>query len=279
MLIPAALIRQLVESALAEDIGQGDITSALTVPETAVCVARISVRESGVIAGIEVAKAAFASVDPSVRFDPRVADGQTVSPGEVLAIVSGNSRSVLSGERVALNFMQRLSGVATKTAQFVALVAGTRARIVDTRKTTPGLRAVEKYAVRVGGGANHRFGLSDGILIKDNHIIAAGGVGKAVLAAKAGAPHALKVEVEVRTLDELREALDAGADAVLLDNMDIDTMHRAVESASGKVVLEASGGVNEATVAEIARTGVDIISVGALTHSVRALDIGMDFDQ
>jgi nicotinate-nucleotide pyrophosphorylase (carboxylating) len=175
--------------------------------------------------------------------------------------------------------LQHLSGIATKTSLFVNLIKGSGAKIVDTRKTTPGLRILEKYAVRMGGGYNHRFALYDGILIKDNHIVAAGGVRQAVEAAKNGAPHTLKVEVEVRTLDELREALDAGADAILLDNMDVDTMRQAVEITAGRALLEASGGINESTVADIAGTGVDIISVGALTHSVRALDIGMDFEQ
>jgi len=202
-----------------------------------------------------------------------------VSRGQALAVVEGRSRSLLAGERIALNFLQRLSGIATKTAYFVSLVEGTKAKVVDTRKTTPGLRALEKYAVRVGGGYNHRFGLYDGVLIKDNHIIAAGGVRNAVTAAKAGAPHTLKVEVEVRTLDELTEALDSGADAVLLDNMDIETMRQAVEITAGRAVLEASGGVTEQTIADIAATGVDLISVGALTHSVKSLDIGLDFEK
>ena len=277
MSIDAIVLRAIVEAALAEDVGQGDITTALTVPEGATSRAVISAREEGVAAGIEVAQMVFAAVDPRVRFEKKVKDGEPVAAGRVIVVLEGPSRSLLVGERVALNFLQRLSGIATRTARFVSLVSGTRAKITDTRKTTPGLRALEKYAVRVGGGQNHRFGLYDGILIKDNHIVAAGGIRSAVEAAKRGAPQGLKVEVEVRTLDELREAIDAGADGVLLDNMDVDSMRRAVEIASGRVVLEASGGVNEDTVADIAGTGVDLISVGALTHSVKALDIGMDF--
>jgi nicotinate-nucleotide pyrophosphorylase (carboxylating) len=277
MSIDAIVLRAIVEAALAEDVGQGDITTALTVPEGATSRAVISAREEGVAAGIEVAQMVFAAVDPRVRFEKKVKDGEPVAAGRVIVVLEGPSRSLLVGERVALNFLQRLSGIATRTARFVGLVSGTRSKITDTRKTTPGLRALEKYAVRVGGGQNHRFGLYDGILIKDNHIVAAGGIRSAVEAAKRGAPQGLKVEVEVRTLDELREAIDAGADGVLLDNMDVDSMRRAVEIASGRVVLEASGGVNEDTVADIAGTGVDLISVGALTHSVKALDIGMDF--
>jgi nicotinate-nucleotide pyrophosphorylase (carboxylating) len=273
----AIVLRSIIESALIEDIGSGDITTALTIPVSAVSRAVISIREDGVVAGMEVAEMVFATVDPEVEFEKLAKDGDRVAAGKTLAIVEGSSQSLLKGERVALNLMQRLSGIATKTARFVDLVAGTRARIVDTRKTTPGLRVVEKYAVRVGGGRNHRFGLYDGVLIKDNHIVAAGGITNAVRAAKENAPHTLKIEVEVRTLDELKEALDSAADAVLLDNMGVETMRQAVDIASGRAILEASGGVNESTVADIARTGVDLISVGSLTHSVRALDIGMDF--
>ncbi|HPP76253.1 MAG TPA: carboxylating nicotinate-nucleotide diphosphorylase [Armatimonadota bacterium] len=279
MLSDTIWLRAVVESALKEDIGTGDITSMLTVPEQAVSRAVISVREDGVIAGMDAAEMAFSVVDPHVRFERIVSDGDRVSRGQALAVVEGRSRSLLAGERIALNFLQRLSGIATKTAYFVSLVEGTKAKVVDTRKTTPGLRALEKYAVRVGGGYNHRFGLYDGVLIKDNHIVAAGGVRNAVTAAKASAPHTLKVEVEVRTLDELTEALDSGADAVLLDNMDIETMRQAVEITAGRAVLEASGGVTEQTIADIAATGVDLISVGALTHSVKSLDIGLDFEK
>lgn len=279
ILADAIFLRALVKSALYEDIGAGDITSMLTVPEQAASRAVISVREDGIIAGMDVAAMVFTVVDPIVKFDRKAGDGDKVTAGQAIAIVEGRSRSLLSGERVALNFLQRLSGIATRTAKFVELVAGTHAAVVDTRKTTPGIRALEKYAVRVGGGRNHRFGLADGILIKDNHIIAAGGITSAVESAKKNAPHTLKLEIEVRTLEELEEAIKAGADIIMLDNMDIETMRRAVEITSGRAILEASGGVNEATIAGIAATGVDLISVGALTHSVKALDIGMDFEK
>lgn len=277
-MIDSIILRKTVESALAEDIGSGDISSCLTVPADSVSRAIISAKEDGVIAGLDVAAMAFELVDSTVTFEAKAYDGDRVLAGTVIAVAEGPSRSLLAAERVALNFLQRLSGIATMAARYVSLVAGTRARIVDTRKTTPGLRALEKYAVKVGGASNHRFALYDGILIKDNHIAAAGGVKNAVSAAKAGAPHTLKVEVEVKNLDQLAEAIAAGADIILLDNMDAATMRRAVEITAGAAVLEASGGVNESTVAEIAATGVDLISVGALTHSVKALDIGMDFE-
>ncbi|MEN6521863.1 MAG: carboxylating nicotinate-nucleotide diphosphorylase [Armatimonadota bacterium] len=279
ILADAIFLRAIVESTLEEDIGSGDITTILTVPEQAMSRAVISAREDGIVAGMDVASMVFTAVDPILRFERKAADGDRVTGGQPLAVIEGRSRSLLSGERVALNFLQRLSGIATRTAGFVELVRGTRASVVDTRKTTPGLRVLEKYAVRVGGGRNHRFGLSDGILIKDNHIVAAGGITNAVESARMNAPHTLKIEVEVRNLDELREAIAAGADIIMLDNMDVETMRRAVEITSGRAVLEASGGVNEDTIAEIAATGVDIISVGALTHSVKALDIGMDFEK
>jgi nicotinate-nucleotide pyrophosphorylase (carboxylating) len=271
-------LRKTVESALAEDIGSGDITSMLTVPADATSRAIITLKEDGVIAGIDVAEMVFNIVDPTVTFKRQACDGDKAAAGTVIATAEGSSRSLLAAERVALNFMQRLSGIATAASRYVSLVAGTKARIVDTRKTTPGLRALEKYAVRVGGASNHRFALYDGSLIKDNHIAAAGGVGKAVRSARSGAPHTLRVEVEVRNLEELEEAISAGAEIILLDNMDFDTMRRAVAITAGRVVLEASGGVSESTVASVAATGVDLISVGALTHSVRALDIGMDFE-
>ncbi|MEN6372827.1 MAG: carboxylating nicotinate-nucleotide diphosphorylase [Armatimonadota bacterium] len=279
ILADAIFLRAIVESALEEDIGSGDITTIFTVPEQAMSRAVISAREDGIVAGMDVAAMVFTAVDPILKFERKAADGDRVTGGQPLAVIEGRSRSLLSGERVALNFMQRLSGIATRTARFVELVRGTHASVVDTRKTTPGLRVLEKYAVRVGGGRNHRFGLSDGILIKDNHIVAAGGITNAVESARKNAPHTLKIEVEVRNLDELNEAIAADADIIMLDNMDVETMRRAVETTSGRAVLEASGGVNEDTIAEIAATGVDIISVGALTHSVKALDIGMDFEK
>jgi len=269
-------IRKIVERAIVEDVGSGDITTRLTIPETATASGVILAKESGILAGMRVAELCFQVVDPTVAFAALASDGARVEPGQKLATVSGSARSILTGERVALNFLQRMSGIATMTGRFADAVAGTSARIVDTRKTTPGLRVLEKYAVRAGGGFNHRFGLDDGILIKDNHIAIAGGVAQAIRLARAGAPHTLKVEVEVRTLAELDEALQAHTDAVLLDNMSTDQMRQAVEIIGGRAVVEASGGVDESSVAAIAATGVDIISVGKLTHSFRSLDISLD---
>jgi nicotinate-nucleotide pyrophosphorylase (carboxylating) len=233
----------------------------------------------GVISGLGVAAEVFRRVDPAVTFTPLVADGDRVAARTPIARVEGPARSLLAGERVALNFLQRLSGVATLTASYVDAIAGSRARVVDTRKTTPGMRDLEKAAVRHGGGHNHRFGLSDGVLIKDNHLAAVGGhVRRAIELARQEAPHTLRIEVEVTTLDELAEALAAGSDVVMLDNMDVPTMRRAVAMTEGRVLLEASGGVTLQTIGEIAATGVDLISVGALTHSAPALDISLDFD-
>lgn len=269
-------VKNIVERAIAEDVGAGDITTRLTIPEGVAASGVILAKEAGILAGMQVAKLCFAVVDPSVEFVPLASDGDCVEPKRQLATISGPARSLLTGERVALNFLQRMSGIATMAGRFVDAVAGTSARIVDTRKTTPGLRIFEKYAVRVGGGFNHRFGLDDGILIKDNHIAVAGGVAQAVHLAKAGAPHTLKVEVEVRTLAEVNEALGAQADALLLDNMSTEEMTEAVKMIAGRAVVEASGGVDQSTVAAIAATGVDIISVGKLTHSFRSLDISLD---
>jgi nicotinate-nucleotide pyrophosphorylase (carboxylating) len=270
----------LIDLALAEDIGGGDITSAATIPAMMQAEGTLLAKAPGVISGLEAAAAAFTRVDPAVIFIPLVNDGDRVAPMAPIATVSGPARSLLAAERVALNLLQRLSGVATETACYVDAVVGTRARVVDTRKTTPGLRALEKAAVRHGGGANHRFGLTDGVLIKDNHLAAVGGpdrVTRAVTTARAGAPHTLKIEVEVSTLDELAEALEAGADIVMLDNMDVPTMRDAVAMTAGRALLEASGGITLGTIGEIAATGVDLISVGALTHSAPALDISLDF--
>lgn len=267
----------IVKAALAEDIGTGDVTTLLTVPTISRVDSAVTAKADGVLAGMPVARAVFAAVDPRLVFEAELEDGAKLNRGTLIARVQGGSREVLEGERTALNFLQRMSGIATLTAKYVQLVSHTNAKIVDTRKTAPGLRLLDKYAVTVGGGCNHRFGLYDGILIKDNHIVAAGGLGAAVRAARAGAPHLAKVEVEVVDLDQLREAIELGADAVLLDNMPLEMMREAVKIADGRVVLEASGGVNEETVAAIAETGVDLISVGALTHSVKALDISLDF--
>jgi nicotinate-nucleotide pyrophosphorylase (carboxylating) len=265
-----------VRHALAEDIGTGDLTTLLTVPEGAVAMGSLLAKQAGIVAGLPVAAQVFSQVDPALAIEFTAEEGQYVEAGETLMAVRGSARSILTAERVALNFLQRLSGIATKTSRFVALVEGNKARIVDTRKTTPGLRALEKYAVRVGGGFNHRFGLYDAILIKDNHIQAAGGITPAVQAAYAQAPHTMTVTVECDTLAQVEEAIAAGVDIVLLDNMNLDMLRQAVELLDGQAAAEASGGVNEETVTAIAQTGVDIISVGALTHSAIALDISLD---
>jgi nicotinate-nucleotide pyrophosphorylase (carboxylating) len=238
--------------------------------------ADFTVRRGGVVAGLSCARLAMAELDASVIFAPQAVDGQVVSAGTIVARVSGNARAILTAERTALNLMGRLSGIATLTRDYVDAVEGTRARITDTRKTTPGLRALEKYAVRCGGGVNHRFGLDDAILIKDNHVAACGSVGEAVRRAKAFAGHLMKVEVEVDSLLQLREALACDPDVVMLDNFTVEDLREAVAIAGGKVLLEASGGVNLETVRGIAETGVDVISVGALTHSAKVLDIGLD---
>ncbi|HTP65144.1 MAG TPA: carboxylating nicotinate-nucleotide diphosphorylase [Geobacteraceae bacterium] len=266
---------RIIENALAEDIHTGDITTLAVATERRAARARMIAKEPLVLAGIETAARVFHLLDPDILFTPRFADGEQVSAGDVIAEISGDAASLLQGERVALNFLQRLSGIATLTARYVAEIKGTGARVVDTRKTTPGLRTLEKYAVRVGGGMNHRSGLYDGVLIKENHIAAAGGIAMAVSRARTRIPHTMKIEVETETLGEVTEAMAAGADIIMLDNMDIDTMRQAVAMIGGKALVEASGGVNLETIGGIAATGVDIISVGALTHSCRAMDISM----
>lgn len=271
---------QMIEIALAEDIGGGDITTLATVDPAAFGRGTIFAKARGVISGIDAAAAVFHRVDPAVEFRPALIAGGVVQPDTLVATVAGSAVSLLAAERVALNLLQRLSGVATITAQYVEAVAGTSVRIVDTRKTTPGWRALEKAAVRHGGGQNHRFNLNDGVLIKDNHLAAVGGsnrVGRAVALARQRAPHTLRIEVEVTTLDEVRQALEAGAEIILLDNMTVDQMRAAVELIQGKALVEASGGVSLATVQSIAATGVDLISVGALTHSAPALDLSLNF--
>jgi nicotinate-nucleotide pyrophosphorylase (carboxylating) len=275
--LPDLLVEPIVRAALAEDLGRaGDITSQACIPADARMDARFVARKAGVLSGLDCARLAFAALDPEIRFDAHLSDGAPLKPGEPIASVSGSARVILAAERTALNLMGRLSGIASLTAAYVAQASGTRARIIDTRKTTPLLRALEKYAVRCGGGANHRFGLDDAILIKDNHVAACGGVGEAVRRARTAAGHMVKLEVEVDSLDQLREALEAAPDIVMLDNFDLADLQTAVALASGRVVLEASGGVSLETVAAIARTGVDLISVGALTHSAPVLDIGLD---
>jgi nicotinate-nucleotide pyrophosphorylase (carboxylating) len=277
---PFGAWQRLVDLALAEDIGAGDITSLATVPAAATAEGTMLVKQPGAISGLTVASYVFERVDPASSFRPRCKDGAKLDAGDVLADLSGPARSLLAGERVALNLLQRLSGVATLTAQYVDAISGTNATIVDTRKTTPGLRVLEKAAVRHGGGRNHRFGLSDGVLIKDNHLAAIGGpdrVTQAVREARRQAPHTTKIEVEVTTLDEVEEATAAGADIIMLDNMSVATMAEAVRMVAGRALLEASGGVRLETVRAIAETGVDLISVGALTHSAPALDISLNF--
>lgn len=272
------LIEQAVQNALAEDLGlAGDITTHATVPAGQAAAATIGAREAGCIAGLAVAQTAFKELDPDVEFMPRVRDGDSVQGGTILAEIRGEARALLTGERVALNFLGHLSGIATRTRAFADAIAGTNARITCTRKTTPGLRALEKYAVRAGGGVNHRFGLFDAVLIKDNHIAAAGGIGAAIERARAHAGHMVKIEVEVDTLDQLDEALRYPVDALLLDNMNPKTLAEAVRRAGGRVILEASGGVTLSSVRTIAETGVNLISVGGLTHSAASLDVGLDF--
>jgi nicotinate-nucleotide pyrophosphorylase (carboxylating) len=276
---PASLlIEPQVRAALEEDLGRaGDITSTLTIPADKQATARFVARKSGRIAGLICAETAFRLVDPSVRFDVAEPDGSDVAAGTLLASVVGPARSILTAERVALNFLGPLSGTATLTAALVKAVAGTKARIVCTRKTLPGLRSLQKYAVRCGGGYNHRFGLDDAAMVKDNHIQAAGGIAPAVARLRAGLGHMVKIEVEVDRLEQLEEALREGVDTILLDNMSLDDMRRAVALAKGKAVLEASGNVTLQTVRAIAETGVDYISSGAITHSAPNLDIGLDF--
>jgi nicotinate-nucleotide pyrophosphorylase (carboxylating) len=255
----------------------GDLTTAATIPATAQARALLVSREKGRLAGTQFLRAAFNTLDPAVTVQVQIPDGADVEPGETIAIISGSARPILTGERVGLNFLGRLSGVATATSNLVRLVSGTSARVVCTRKTTPGLRAFEKYAVRCGGGFNHRFALDDGILIKDNHIVAAGGVTRAIQSARAHAGHMIHVEIEVDSLAQMEEALNAGANSILLDNMSPDVLREAVKLNKGRALLEASGNINAQTIAAVAATGVNLISSGAITHSAKCLDIGLDF--
>ena len=272
------LIEPQVRAALEEDLGRaGDITSDLTIPADKQAAARFVARKPGRIAGLVCAEIAFRLVDPSVKFEVAAPDGSDVAAGAVLATVSGPARSILTAERVALNFLGPLSGTATLTAALVKAVEGTKARIVCTRKTLPGLRSLQKYAVRCGGGFNHRFGFDDAAMIKDNHVQAAGGIAPAIARLRAGLGHMVKIEVEVDRLEQLEEALANGVDTILLDNMSLNDMRRAVALANGRAVLEASGNVTLETVRAIAETGVDYISSGAITHSAPNLDIGLDF--
>lgn len=275
-------VRALIDLALAEDIGTGDITSLATIPADLTATAVMLAKEDGVLSGIDVAREVFRTVDPSLEFEALRRNGESMHNRDVIAIVKGNARSILTAERTALNFVQRLSGVATITAAYAAAVAGSNTAVVDTRKTTPGMRLLQKRAVMDGGGRNHRFGLADGVLIKDNHLAAIGGpncIADAVKAARERAPHTLKIELEVTSLDELRQALEAGADIVMLDNMDTPTMAEAItiRDASGNVtLLEASGGITLERLPELAAIGIDLVSAGALTHSAPSLDISLD---
>ncbi|WP_333586247.1 carboxylating nicotinate-nucleotide diphosphorylase [Phenylobacterium sp.] len=275
--LPDLLIEPVVRAALAEDLGRaGDVTALACIAPDAQLSVAFAARKPGVAAGLACARLALHALDPDARFEAVLEDGAPLTPGAVLARAQGDARAILSAERTGLNLLGRLCGVATLTRAYVDAVEGTGARIVDTRKTTPGLRHLEKYAVRCGGGVNHRFGLDDAILIKDNHVAACGGVGEAVRRAKAFAGHLMKVEVEIDRLDQLDEALMHGPDVVMLDNFCLADLRAAVSAAKGKAVLEASGGVTLESVRAIAETGVDVISVGALTHSAPALDIGLD---
>mgnify|MGYP003632502834 CR=1 FL=1 len=276
MSLPDLLIEPVVRMALAEDLGRaGDVTAAL-IPADTRWTAQAAARKAGVVAGLDCVRLAVRALDPAAEIALEVADGDVVEAGAILARITANARALLSAERTALNLLGHLSGVATLTRAYVEAVAGTGARIADTRKTTPGLRALEKYAVAMGGGLNHRFGLDDAILIKDNHIAVCGGVRQAVARARAHAGHLMKIEVEIDRLDQLDDALAEGPDVVMLDNFSLDDLRAAVARTAGRAVLEASGGVSLQTVRAIAETGAAVISVGALTHSAAALDVGLD---
>lgn len=275
--LPRLVVDRAVEAALLEDWGRaGDITTEATIPADATARAVFAVRKAGVVSGLAMAESAFRQTDPAIRFRARKQDGDRLAPGDVIAEVEGPARPVLAAERIGLNYMGRMSGIATATAAFVEKTAGTKAHIVCTRKTTPGLRVFEKYAVRCGGGMNHRFGLDDAVLIKDNHIAVVGSVAETIRRARAFVGHLVKVEVEVDTLAQLAEALEAKPDVVLLDNMDPEMLKDAVTLTAGRALLEASGGVTLESVRAIAESGVDLISTGWITHSAPVLDIGLD---
>ncbi len=271
-------VSRLAKIALQEDIGTGDITTISTIPATKKMKGKFIAKQAGVICGIDFLKCVFEVADASIDLSLMVKDGEWVEAGDILAKIKGPAIGILTGERVALNFLQHLSGIATKTAAMVAMIKGTNAKIADTRKTAPGLRMAQKYAVRIGGGTNHRFNLSDGVLIKDNHIKAAGSITNAVTAAKQYAPHTLKIEVETESIEQVQEALSAGADIIMLDNMDNETMQKSVALVAGRALTEASGNMDSKNLLEVAKTGVDIISIGALTHSVSAMDISLRFE-
>lgn len=265
-----------IQDWLAEDIGSGDITTLALVPAAAKTNAIIHAKDSGILAGIDVARRVFELLDKDIQFDAKLADGAALTNGSIIAEIKGNAQAILTGERLALNLLQHLSGVATSTHKLAAIAAPFGAQLVDTRKTTPGMRLLDKYAVKAGGGANHRLGLYDAMLIKDNHIQVAGGITEALNRAHDYASHMTKIEIEVESLAGVKEALAGKADVIMLDNMSIADMTEAVKIINKQAVVEASGGISEATLADVAKTGVDVISVGALTHSVKALDISMD---
>ncbi len=275
-------IRAQIQSWLAEDIGSGDMTTMTTIPQGSVSKAVIHAKESGIIAGVPVAQLVFATVDLDLQFKAFVKDGDIVDKGTIIAEVEGSTHSLLTGERLALNLMQRLSGIATKTNTYMIALQGLPVRLADTRKTTPGHRSLEKYAVRIGGGSNHRYGLYDAVMIKDNHIKGAGGITAAVEASRKQIPHTMKIEVETETLEQVQEALSCGADIIMLDNMSVPKMKEAValiKKNSPHVIVEASGGVTLDTVYSIAESGVDVISVGNLTYSFNSLDISLDLNE
>lgn len=269
-------IDKIIDSALEEDLGPGDITTAALVDLSVKGEARLIAKEEIILAGIEVFSRVFSRLDPEIVVETKYRDGEAVSNGEDIGIVKGSMRGILSGERTALNFLQRLSGIATLTRKYVERTDSSKVRVIDTRKTTPGLRILEKYAVRRGSGFNHRFGLFDGILIKDNHIAVAGSIAKALARIKGRVPHTLRIEVEVEDIKGVEEAIGAGADAILLDNMSLKEMREAVSIAGGRVLVEASGGITLESIEEVSKTGIDLISVGAITHSARSVDISLE---
>jgi len=269
---------EIIRLALNEDIFTGDITSESMIPDDVMAKASFLSKDNGIVAGLDVVNTVFHTVDQEIVFNKLVTDGTEICKGQIIAIVEGRAKSLLSAERTALNFLQRLSGIATNTSRYVKAVSGYKAVIVDTRKTTPGWRVLEKYAVRVGGGHNHRFGLYDAVLIKDNHIAVVGSIAKAVAMAREKIPHTMKIEVETENLDQVAEAIESGADIIMLDNMSLDMMSEAVRLIDGKALVEASGGVKLENVTDIAKTGVDLISIGALTHSAMPLDISMEME-
>ena len=269
-------IDKIIDIALEEDLGPGDITTEALVDLSVKGEARLIAKEEIILAGIEVFSRVFSRLDPEIVVETKYRDGEAVSNGEDIGIVKGSMRGILSGERTALNFLQRLSGIATLTRKYVERTDSSNVRVIDTRKTTPGLRILEKYAVRRGGGFNHRFGLFDGILIKDNHIAVAGSIAKALARIKGRVPHTLRIEVEVEDIKGVEEAIGAGADAILLDNMSLKEMREAVSIAGGRVLLEASGGITLESIEEVSKTGIDLISVGAITHSARSVDISLE---